>query len=177
MSSLAFFLMVLHISTYSNCCLSSSFSTISRRFVMRVRVDDAILDISGLLIALATLDALCLILSVVVSLMVSMSSSSCNLSNRFLNSSWNLIFFDPIYVSSTPGGFLGIKCFPFHLYIQFYVAHSYYVVTFNVDLIDDSYVCDDRLACLLGYSQFRFSLHRLGFSMSIFSLLSSETWY
>ena len=58
MSSLTFFLMVLHISAFSIRCLSSPFSTISCRFVIRVRVGDDILDFSGLLIALATLDAL-----------------------------------------------------------------------------------------------------------------------
>ena len=38
-----------------------------------------------------------------VSLMVSMSSSPCSVSNRFLNSSWNSIFFDPIRVVHTLG--------------------------------------------------------------------------
>ena len=46
-----------------------------------------------------------------VSLMVSMSSSSYSVSNRFLNSSWNSIFFDPISVASTLGGPLVINCF------------------------------------------------------------------
>ena len=48
MSSLAFFLMVLHISAYSIRCLSSQCSTISRRFVIRAHVGDGILDFSGL---------------------------------------------------------------------------------------------------------------------------------
>ena len=87
MYSLAFCLMVLHISAYSILCLSSPFSTMSRCFVIRAHVGDDILDSSGLLIALATLGVLCWIMSVVVSLMVSMSSSSCSVSNRFLNSS------------------------------------------------------------------------------------------
>ena len=47
--------MVLHISAYSIRCLSSPFSTISRRFVIRACVGDDILDFSDLLIALATL--------------------------------------------------------------------------------------------------------------------------
>ena len=72
----------------------SHLSNISRRFIIRVRVDDDFLDFSGLLIALATLDALCWIIYVMVSLMVSMSSSSCSTCNRFLNSSWNSIFVD-----------------------------------------------------------------------------------
>ena len=59
MSSLSFFWMDLHISAYSIRCLSSPVSTISRRFVIRVRVDDDILDFSGLLTALATLGVLC----------------------------------------------------------------------------------------------------------------------
>ena len=74
MSSFAFVLMVLHISAYSTRYLSLPFSTISRRFGIRARVSDNRLDFSGLLIALTTLDALCWIKSVMVSLMVSMSS-------------------------------------------------------------------------------------------------------
>ena len=46
-----------------------------------------------------------------VSVMVSMSSSSCSVSNRFLNSSWNSIFFDPICAVSTLGGLLVIIFF------------------------------------------------------------------
>ena len=75
MSYLAFFLMVLHISAYSIRCLLSPFPAISRCFVIRARIGDDILDLCGLVIALATLDALCWIMSVMVSLMVSMSSS------------------------------------------------------------------------------------------------------
>ena len=59
MSSLAFFYMVLHISAHSIPCLSSVFPNISRRFFIRARVGDDILDVSGLFIALATLDAFC----------------------------------------------------------------------------------------------------------------------
>ena len=106
MSFLAFFLMVMHISAYSTRCLSSPFPTISRRFI-RARVGDDVLDFSGLLIALATFDALYWIMSVMVSLMVSTSCSSCSVSNRFLNSSWNSIF-DPICAGSTLGGLLVI---------------------------------------------------------------------
>ena len=84
MSYLAFFLIILHISAYSNCYLVSPFPNISRRFVNSAFVCDDILDFSGLLIALATLDAFCWIMSVMVSLMVSMSSSFCSVSNRFL---------------------------------------------------------------------------------------------
>ena len=87
MPSLAFFLMVLYIYVPSICCLSSPLPNISRRFVIRAFVGEDILNFSGLLIALANLNALCWIMSVVVSLMVPMSSSSCSVLNRFLNSS------------------------------------------------------------------------------------------
>ena len=85
-SSLAFFLMVLHVSAYSIRCLSSPILTVSRHFTIM------------------TLDALCWIMSVLVSLMVSMSSSFFSVSNRFLNSSWNSTFFDPSWVTSSLGG-------------------------------------------------------------------------
>ena len=85
MFSLAFFL-VLHISVYSIRCLLSPFPAISSRFVIRDRVGADILDLCGIVIALATLNALCWNMSVIFSLMVSMSSSSCSVSNRFLNS-------------------------------------------------------------------------------------------
>ena len=62
MSALAFFLMVLRISTYSTPCLSAPFSTISRRFVIKVRVVDDILYFSRLSVALSTLDTLCWIM-------------------------------------------------------------------------------------------------------------------
>ena len=68
-----------------------------RRFVIRARVGDDILDFSGLLVALATLDALFLIMYVMVSFMMLISSSCsvsfslCSVSNRFLNSNWNSI--------------------------------------------------------------------------------------
>ena len=55
MSSIAFFLMVLHISAYSFRCLSSPFLDISRRFLTRARVGDDIVEYSGLLIALPAL--------------------------------------------------------------------------------------------------------------------------
>ena len=69
MPSLVFLLMIFYISAYFIRCLSSPFSTISRRFVTRARV-------GGLLIALATIDTPCWNVSLMVSLMVSMSSSS-----------------------------------------------------------------------------------------------------
>ena len=104
--SLAFFFTVLHISAYSILCLLSPYFTIPRLFDFRARVGDGILDLCGLIIALATVDALCWIMSVMVSLILSISCSSCGDSNRFLNSSWNSILFDPIRVASTLGGLL-----------------------------------------------------------------------
>ena len=59
MSSFVFFLMVLHISASFIHCLLSPCPAISRRFVIRARGGDDILDLCGLLVALATLDALC----------------------------------------------------------------------------------------------------------------------
>ena len=76
-------------------------------------------------------------MSVIVSLMVSMLSCSCSVSNRFLNSSWNSVFFDPILVASTRGGLLVINVF------QFDAAHNQFMVISNVDLVDKCYVCDD----------------------------------
>ena len=68
--------MVFHISAYSIRYLSSPFPPISRRFVIRALVGDDILHFCGLLIALAILDALCWIMFVMVSLIVSTSSIS-----------------------------------------------------------------------------------------------------
>ena len=105
--------MVLHISAYSIRCLLSPFSAISRHFVIMARVGDDILDLCGLLIALATIDALCWIISVMVSFMGSMSSSACSVWNPFFDSSWNSIFCYPICVASTLGGLFGhIFSFP-----------------------------------------------------------------
>ena len=46
-------------------------------------------------------------------------------------------------MASTLGGPLVINCFRFLLYVQFDVAHNHSVVTSDVDLVDDSYICDD----------------------------------
>ena len=153
MFSLAFALMVLHISTYSIRCLSSPFSTIPRRFIARARVGDDILDFSGWLIILATHDALCWIMYVMVSLMVfefnhllsfCMESTLGDLMviNSFLSSSTSNLMFLMAILWSLPMLRLW-RC----------------------------------MACLLGRSQFLTSLHPLGFSTSISSQLSSETWY
>ena len=67
MFSHGLFLIILHISAYSLFCLLSPFPSISRRFVIRVRVGDDILDFW--------------IMYLMISLKVSMSSSSCSVSN------------------------------------------------------------------------------------------------
>ena len=46
-----------------------------------------------------------------LSLLVSMSFTSFCFSNRFLNSSWNSLFFDPICAASTLGGLLIMSVF------------------------------------------------------------------
>ena len=112
-SCLAFFLIALHISAYTIRCLSSTFSTICCRFVIKARVGDDILYLTGLLIAIAALGPLYWIMFLMDSLMASMSSRSCSVSNRFLNLSWNSIFFDPICVVFT------LDC----LYVQLEVAY------------------------------------------------------
>ena len=47
-----------------------------------------------------------------------MSSSSCSVSNRFLNSSWNSIFFDRYSCGIYSCWPLGHPFCPFHLYVQ-----------------------------------------------------------
>ena len=105
MSSLAFFLIILDIYVYSIRCLLSPIPAILRRFATRAVFVMIIIDFCGLLIALATIDALCWIMSVMVSLMVSMSSGSCSVSNRLLNSSWNSIFFYLIHKNKVKASF------------------------------------------------------------------------
>ena len=65
----------------------------------------------GLSNAYDTLVAPLWIMYVMFSLMMSMSSSSCRVSNRFLNSSRNSIFFGPVYFVSVLGNFLVITVF------------------------------------------------------------------
>ena len=132
MSSIAFILMVLHISAYSILCLSLPFFAISRRFVIRARVGDGILGFCCLLIDIVTLDALCWIMSEMVCLMVSMSFSSCRVSNRFLNSSWNSIFVDPIRVASSLGGLFFLSASKSSLML---LISSLWSLP-NVDLVD-----------------------------------------
>ena len=134
--------MVLPMSAFSIRCLLTPCSEMFRRFVNRARVGDEILDLCRLLIALAILDALCWIIYVMDSLMVSISSSYCSVSNRFLNSSWNstsliLFLWHLLFVASWS------YIFPFYFYVQYDVAHNQSVVTCNVELVDDCYVFDD----------------------------------
>ena len=75
-----------------------------------------------------------------VSLMVSMSSSSCNFSNRFLNSNYNLIFCDSICVAPT---LVLLVASSSSIIFQFDVARNHSVVISNVNLVDDCYFCDD----------------------------------
>ena len=70
--------MILHLPAYTNLCIYSPFSTISRRFFISGRVGDDILEVSGLLIALATFDALCWIMDVMISTIITLSSSYYN---------------------------------------------------------------------------------------------------
>ena len=140
MFSFAFFLMVLQIFANSNRYLSSLFPTISRHFAIKTCVGDDILDFNGLLIALATLEALCWITSVVVSLMMRcrlvLVVSRIGFSIRDgIRSSLILFVWHLLLVTSWS------SMFPFHLYVQFDVAHNHSVVTSNVDLVDDCYIC------------------------------------
>ena len=98
-------------------CLLSPFPAISRHFVIRARVGDDILDLCGLLIALAILDALCWIMSVMVSLMVSMSSSSVS---QFQ------LEFDLLSYSCGIYSWWRLRqnCLPFNVYVQFDVAQN-----------------------------------------------------
>ena len=52
----------------------------------------------------------------------------------FSNSSWNSIFFEPMCMVSTLGGLL---------LIDFFSISNHYVMTSNVDVVDESYVCVD----------------------------------
>ena len=106
-----------------------------------------------------------------VSLMVSMLSSSCSVSNRFLNSNWNSIFFDPIRVASTLGGLLVIKYFlSTSTYILMLLIASLWSLPMLTWLTTVTSVTMSGLFVMI--RQCRSSLHRLGFSISI----SSYKW-
>ena len=110
---------------------------------------------------------------VMLSLMMSMSSSSCRVSNRFLNSSRNSIFFGPIYLVSILGDFLVITVFlstsMSSLMLLIAILKSIPMLTWLMTVTSLT-ICDLFLGC----SQFRSSLHRLGSYSTISSLLSSE---
>ena len=101
-SALAFFLMVLHMSAYFDRCLLLPFSAISRRFIIRASAGNDILDLCGLLIALATLDALCWIMSEMASHMLSISF---------------VLVVSRIGSSIRVGILSSLILFPFHLYV------------------------------------------------------------
>ena len=90
MSSLGFVFTVLQLSAYCIRCIFLPFPAISRRFFIRTGDSDDILESCGYLQW---------IMYVMISPMVSMHSSSYRVSSRFLNSSWNYIFFYPIRVA------------------------------------------------------------------------------
>ena len=74
-----------------------------------------------------------------LSLTVSMLSSSCSVSNRFLSLMSSLILFVWRLLLAASWSSL----FSFQVYIQFDVAHNHSVVTSNVVLVDDCYIYDD----------------------------------
>ena len=84
-SSLPFFFMVLHISTYSMWSLEVLFSIISLRFFIRALVGDDIFGFFCFLVCFAMLIALCWIISVMF--LFRLSTSSC------FSSAVNLFFF------------------------------------------------------------------------------------
>ena len=75
-SSVAFFFMVLHISTYYMWSLWVLFSIISLRFFIRAHVSDDIFGVFCFLVCFAMLNALCWIISVMFLFRLSMSSCS-----------------------------------------------------------------------------------------------------
>ena len=107
--------------------------------------------------------------------MVAISYSSCSVSNWFLNSSWNSIFFGPIGVIFTLTLILA-SCHQFFLStstFQFEVPNNYSMVTPNVDLADDCYVCNDVWPVC--YDVVSFGLRYTVWALRC--LFSSETWY
>ena len=82
-SSLAFFFMVLHISTYSMWSLGVLFSIIYLRFFIRALVGDDIFCFFCFLVRFAMLIALCWIISVMFLFRLSMSSCSSSAVNLF----------------------------------------------------------------------------------------------
>ena len=101
-----------------------------------------------------------------------MSSSSFSISNRLLNSSWNSTFFDPIHVASSLFGLLVISFFlsksMSSLMLLIASLWSFPMLTWLMTVTS---------VTMSGLFVRMSSLHRLGFSTSISSLLSSGTWY
>ena len=107
--------------------------------------------------------------------MVSVSFSSCSVSNRFLNSSSNSMFFDPVSVVSILGVLLvinlSLSTSTSSLMLLIAILWSLPMLTWLMTATSVT------MSGLLGSSEFMSSLHRLDFSKSISSLLSSGTWY
>ena len=66
------------------------------------------------------------------SLMVSMSTRTCSSSNRFVNSSWNSVIFNPICMVSTLGGLLVIHIFLSNLMLLISILWSIPVLTWLI---------------------------------------------
>ena len=100
-SSFAFFVMVLHISTYYMWSLGVLFSIISLRFFVRALVGDDMFGFFCFLVCFAMLNALCWIISVMFLFRLSMPSCSSSAEKLFFSSSWNVFYFVPIIWVST----------------------------------------------------------------------------
>ena len=138
MISWLYFLMSFLLSVGWSCiCLHIPFIAY-HWFIIRAHVDDNILEFSGLLISLFTLDMLCWI----ISLMVLLWCLCC----LVLVVSWiwvgirsSLILF--VWYRSTLGSLLFINVsFPSLLPVRCSLPFCGH---FNVDMVDDCYVCDD----------------------------------
>ena len=99
-SPLAFFFMVLHISTYSKWSLGVLFSIISLRLVIRALVCDDIFGFFCFLVCFAMLIALCWIISVMF--IFKLSTSSCS------SSAVNLVFL--VRVETCSSSFQSFEC-------------------------------------------------------------------
>ena len=100
-------------------------------------------------------------MSVMVSLIASISSSSCSVSNRFLYSCLNSIFFDPIRIAFTLRVLVIIISF---LYtstsnLMLHIASLWSLPMLTWLMTVTSVTISDLFVCLLGCSQFQFSLH------------------
>ena len=155
------------------CCRFPAFLFVTSS--IRAHVGDGILDLCGLLIALATLDRLCCIISAMASLVGSMSSSSCALESvSQFELEFNIIW-------SYSCGFYPHSLLVINVFLSTSTSTLMLVITSLWLLPMLSWLMTVRSvtmsALFVRMYQFRSSLHRLGFSTSISSLLSSGTWY